>query len=270
MIFQTLTKWRFRIARSLKICSSLVKCSDHKFENCPLYPKSFSVKIEKRLIDSSIAKEPSLENKQSNLMANENWVEIKPKSRQGPNMGEPLQRNPKNSGTIEKEAKGKDQGLLKEEILVKPPDAPEAIKGHKEPEHSRSDKHPAPSGTNIGQHQLSMGLQPPLHNIIWQVRMLFHFWIYPLIHLFQNLIGTLFVPYFLSEKLFMVYYISRLTFCRTPGFGYYITIFLWHVKLLTPFDLSFQPFQLDDSKFKVLAMRMTSLWMTRLIVYLWS
>lgn len=131
-------------------------------------------------------------------MANENWVEIKPKSRQGPNMGEPLQRNPKNSGTIEKEAKGKDQGLLKEEILVKPPDAPEAIKGHKEPEHSRSDKHPAPSGTNIGQHQLSMGLQPPLHNIIWQ------------------------------------------------------------------------PFQLDDSKFKVLAMRMTSLWMTRLIVYLWS
>lgn len=30
---------------------------DHKFENCPLYPKSFSVKIEKRLIDSSVAKE---------------------------------------------------------------------------------------------------------------------------------------------------------------------------------------------------------------------
>lgn len=50
------------------------------------------------------------ENNQTNSMANENWVEIKPKRRQGPNVGKVFQGNPKdlNAGNSEKEAKEKD------------------------------------------------------------------------------------------------------------------------------------------------------------------
>lgn len=51
------------------------------------YPKSFSVKIEERPVDSYVTKEPSLENKQTNLTANKNWVESKIKRRQRQNMG---------------------------------------------------------------------------------------------------------------------------------------------------------------------------------------
>lgn len=45
-------------------------------------------------------------------MANDNWVEIKPKRRQRINLGKPLQGNPKdfNAGALKKEAIRKDQG----------------------------------------------------------------------------------------------------------------------------------------------------------------
>lgn len=45
---------------------------DHKFENCPLFPKSFSIKTEKRHVDSSTPKVPTAEKKQSNVMENDN------------------------------------------------------------------------------------------------------------------------------------------------------------------------------------------------------
>lgn len=88
-------------------------------------------------------------------MANENWVEIKPKRRQRPNMRKPLQGNPKysNASTTEKETKDKDQGLLKEEQPIKPSDALEPVKGYKELKSSKWDKQPAPSGTNIREAQ---------------------------------------------------------------------------------------------------------------------
>lgn len=92
-----------------------------------------------------------------------------------------------------------------------------------------------------------MGLQPPLHNILWQVRNLFLLWIYHIIHLFQYLTGTLIIPGFLVNKLFMVYHNSRLFLYWIPGFGYHITILQWPGKMLTPFELYFQPYQPNDS-----------------------
>lgn len=62
-------------------------------------------------------------------------------------------------GTKEKQTKGNIQGKGKEDPHAKPSDAPEAVKGHKELKHTRWDRYPAPSGTNIGQHQQPMGLQ---------------------------------------------------------------------------------------------------------------
>lgn len=62
---------------------------DHNFENSPLFPKSFSTKIEKRNVEPAIPTDPSTESKQPNSMENGNWVEIKPKRRQGLNLGNP-------------------------------------------------------------------------------------------------------------------------------------------------------------------------------------
>lgn len=38
---------------------------DHKFENCPLFTKAFSSKIEKRQVDPSLCKDSPLEDKQA-------------------------------------------------------------------------------------------------------------------------------------------------------------------------------------------------------------
>lgn len=53
---------------------------DPKFENCPLFSKSFSIKVEKRLSDLSMPKDPNAEINHPNSMANENWVETKPQN----------------------------------------------------------------------------------------------------------------------------------------------------------------------------------------------
>lgn len=83
---------------------------DHKFENCPLFPKSFSIKL-KEIFDPSFHKDFNVETNDSYL-ANENWVVIKPKRQQGPNIGKPVQGNVKDhiAGNQERENKGKDQG----------------------------------------------------------------------------------------------------------------------------------------------------------------
>lgn len=69
---------------------------DHKFEKSLLFPKSFSIKTGKRSVDRASSKDLPSENKQTNSMANENWVEIKPKHRQGPNMENPFKEYQKN------------------------------------------------------------------------------------------------------------------------------------------------------------------------------
>lgn len=82
---------------------------DHQFENCPSFPKSFSIKIEKRLTDSICPNQVPSQNNQDLPMANDNWVEIKPKRRQGPSMGKPHQGIPKNlnASTTNNEIKGR-------------------------------------------------------------------------------------------------------------------------------------------------------------------
>lgn len=94
---------------------------DHKFENHPLFPKSFSIKAEKRFSDSSLHKNFNAETNDS-TQANENWVVIKPKRRQGPNLGKPAQGNVKDHivGNQEKDTKGKEQGHPIEETASKP------------------------------------------------------------------------------------------------------------------------------------------------------
>lgn len=95
--------------------------------------------------------ESVIANNQVDTIANDNWVEIKTKRRQGPNMGKPLQGNPKDSiaGTTGKDTKGKDQELLKEDHNCKASDAPETFRGTREVKPTRWDKQPTPSPLNL-------------------------------------------------------------------------------------------------------------------------
>lgn len=60
-------------------------------------------------------------------------MEIKAKRQQGPNMGKNLHGTSKDpyAGTKEKEVKGKEQGMSKEELSSRPLDAVELVGGHK-------------------------------------------------------------------------------------------------------------------------------------------
>lgn len=105
---------------------------DHEFENCPLFPKSFSIKGEKRASDFSLHKD-FIGDTNKSCLENENWMEIKPKRRQGPNMGKNLHGTSKDphAGTREKEVKGKEQGMSTKELPSRPLDAVEPVGGHK-------------------------------------------------------------------------------------------------------------------------------------------
>lgn len=94
---------------------------DHKFENCLLFPKSFSIEVEKRFSDLSVHKDFNVETNDFSS-ANGNWVVIKPKRRQGPNLGKPLQGNVKDhiAGNPVKETKGKIKAILKRKLLTSP------------------------------------------------------------------------------------------------------------------------------------------------------
>lgn len=150
-------------------------------------------------------------------------------------------------GTKEKQTKGNIQGKGKEDPHAKPSDAPEAVKGHKELKHTRWDRYPAPSGTNIGQHQQPMGLQPPLHNILCQIRLLFHEWF---LHIFYRSLfstATGIVPYYLVNNFYMVYYAARLVSWWHLSFKFGFNLFIWTVVMFTPSDLYFQPYIPDSN-----------------------
>lgn len=126
---------------------------------------------------------------------------MKPRRRQGPNIGKPIQGVPKelNAFTMEKDIKRKDQELLKEEQPSKPPKIPKSIKRSEGPKHSRWGKHSAPSGTKIGEPHYSLGLEPHLYNIMWQVRISFSFWTFLYMHIKTCLYCLLF-PGFYKKK----------------------------------------------------------------------
>lgn len=97
-----MTKWSSPIVRNLrtlfligKMLGQIFYLLDHKFELCLLYLKCFSITIENRSVTASIYKEFVLANKQVDATANDNWVEHKPKRRQGPIFEKTYARKPK-------------------------------------------------------------------------------------------------------------------------------------------------------------------------------
>lgn len=136
----------------------------------PFVPKSFSIKIEKGPESCVVHKESAIANKQEDTIGNETWVEIKPKRRQGPHPGKPLQGNPNDSftGLTEKGPKGKDQGPSKEGPILKDSNAhsqPKVLKvqGHLDGISSRPLQH-----NSLEDHFL-VG-SDPLLNSNWQLR----------------------------------------------------------------------------------------------------
>lgn len=111
------------------------------------------------------------QNNQDLHMANDNWVEIKPKRRQGPSMGKSQQGIPKdfNVGTTDNEFKGRAQGPPNMETHVNPAEVPDSVKGSKGPRQSRWDKSSDPADAIKGDNNFSKGHEPPLMNFIWQV-----------------------------------------------------------------------------------------------------
>lgn len=118
-----------------------------------MFPTSFSIKVQKRFSNSSLHKDFNVETNDSSL-ANENWVVIKPKRRQGPDLGKHGQGNVKDHivGNQEKDTKGKEQGHSKEETASKPPEAPHPVKSIKGQKMSSWDNYSAPGGSKLGEH----------------------------------------------------------------------------------------------------------------------
>lgn len=104
-------------------------------------------------------------------MVNDKWLEIRPIRRQWPLVGKSMQGNQKdtNADTMDKDNKGREQGIQKEGTLLKSQVASKTMKGQKELKQSSWDKQLAIPGSITGQSEIPMLLQPPLHNIIWQV-----------------------------------------------------------------------------------------------------
>lgn len=90
-------------------------------ENCPLFPRSFSIKVEERPQVSLTLEDPFLPNNQESTHGNENWLVIKHKRRQAPNLGRPIQGIPKEQFAciVEKEPNTKDQGIPKDQSIPK-------------------------------------------------------------------------------------------------------------------------------------------------------
>lgn len=130
----------------------------------------FAVIIVKRPVERLVSADPLVEHRQGNLMDNDNCFVVRPKKRQGPTVEKSFQGSLKDAfaGTVDKDTNEREHGIQKEETLVHSPMAPESKEGQKEPKQSRWDQQPAKSGSTIGCHDMSMGLQPPLQNILWQ------------------------------------------------------------------------------------------------------
>lgn len=103
-----------------------------------LVSEKLFINIEKSPRGSVDIKEFIIPNKQVETQGQESWVEIKPKMREGPIPGKPLQRNPKESftGYVEKDLKRKDQGPEKEEVIAKDKSVPNSNKITKGPKQS--------------------------------------------------------------------------------------------------------------------------------------
>lgn len=136
---------------------------DHKFEICPLHPKSFSIKIEKRSDVSSVYKDSFLANKQVDTMEMTIGLRLNPRRRQGSNMGKPFQGNPKDSivGTTEKITRGIEQGPLKEKHIFKASVVPKTSKGTKGLRPTRWDKQSTSLTLNMMEAQYNMSMDPP-------------------------------------------------------------------------------------------------------------